>query len=122
MNKQRVEQILARFARQRILVVGDLMLDRYIRGTVSRISPEAPVPVVHVTKERHVPGGASNVASNVRSLAGQASVSSVIGRDASGRELKKLLQKNKVEVKGLLELPHFHTIVKTRIRADRSPG
>ena len=72
------KKILARFSRQRILVVGDLMLDRYVYGGVSRISPEAPVPVVHVTHEKSMPGGASNVAWNVRSLGGRAAVSGIL--------------------------------------------
>ena len=84
----RAKKILGRFSRQRILVVGDLMLDRYIYGGVSRISPEAPVPIVHVTHEKSMPGGASNVAWNVQSLGGRAAVCGVLGKDANGRELK----------------------------------
>jgi rfaE bifunctional protein kinase chain/domain len=70
-----------------VLVVGDLMLDRFVYGTVSRISPEAPVPVVKVTKETSMPGGASNVACNIRALGGKAAVAGMIGKDAAGVEL-----------------------------------
>jgi D-beta-D-heptose 7-phosphate kinase/D-beta-D-heptose 1-phosphate adenosyltransferase len=72
MNISRVKQLTNMFARQRILVVGDLMLDKYIHGSVDRISPEAPVPVVRVGRERQVPGGAANVASNICAFGGQA--------------------------------------------------
>ena len=113
------KKILARFSRQRILVVGDLMLDRYVYGGVSRISPEAPVPVVHVTHEKSMPGGASNVAWNVRSLGGRAAVSGILGRDATGRELKRLLTRGGVLVSGALEIGDFRTTVKERVIAER---
>ena len=112
-------KILGRFSRQRILVVGDLMLDRYVYGVVSRISPEAPVPVVHVTHEKSMPGGASNVAWNVRSLGGGAAVSGILGRDATGRELKKLLTRGGVSVTGAMEVEGFRTTVKERVIAER---
>ncbi len=119
MNRSLVESILGRFARQRILVVGDLMLDRYIRGTVSRISPEAPVPVVHVTEERSVPGGASNVAHNVAALGGRGAVAGVLGRDDAGTDLLNVLRERRVNVDAVLRLPEYRTIVKTRVLAER---
>ena len=73
--------LIAKFNGQRILVVGDLMLDRYVYGRVNRISPEAPVPVVRVIKEKNMPGGAANVARNVQALGGQAMLCGVVGRD-----------------------------------------
>ena len=78
---------LNRFRRLRILVVGDLMLDEFIYGRVSRISPEAPVPVVHVEKESAYPGGAANVARNLASLGIHAELSGGIGQDATAQEL-----------------------------------
>ena len=69
-TQKRASQLLRKFPRRRVLVVGDLMLDRYVYGSVTRISPEAPVPVVKVAKETSMPGGASNVACNVRALGG----------------------------------------------------
>ncbi|HEY8241733.1 MAG TPA: PfkB family carbohydrate kinase [Kiritimatiellia bacterium] len=115
----RAKPILKRFADQRILVVGDLMLDRYIYGHVSRISPEAPVPVVHVSHEKSMPGGASNVAANIRALGGASGVAGIMGLDAPAGELMGLLAKNGVGVGGVLELPDIKTTVKIRVIAER---
>ncbi|MFM7293583.1 MAG: D-glycero-beta-D-manno-heptose-7-phosphate kinase [Burkholderiales bacterium] len=98
----------------RVLVVGDVMLDRYWFGEVSRISPEAPVPVVHVNKTEERPGGAANVARNIASLGGQATLLSVVGDDEPGRTLATLLEQERVTT-------HFHkdaalpTTVKLRV-------
>lgn len=98
----------------RVLVVGDVMLDRYWFGEVSRISPEAPVPVVHVKKTEERPGGAANVARNIASLGGQATLLSVVGDDEPGRTLATLLEQERVTT-------HFHkdaalpTTVKLRV-------
>ncbi len=98
----------------RVLVVGDVMLDRYWFGDVSRISPEAPVPIVHVQKTEERPGGAANVARNIASLGGQATLLSVVGDDEPGRILAQLLEQDKVAT-------HFHkdatlpTTVKLRV-------
>lgn len=107
------------FRGKKVLVVGDLMLDRYICGSVSRISPEAPVPVVQVTQERDVPGGAANVALNIQALGGQAIVAGVVGSDQSGRELLALLQRQKISTEGVLVVKDFVTTVKTRVLAER---
>ena len=80
----------------RVLVVGDVMLDRYWFGDVSRISPEAPVPVVHVQRTEERPGGAANVARNIASLGGKATLLSVVGDDEAGRTLAALLDKERV--------------------------
>lgn len=82
--------------RARVLVVGDVMLDRYWFGEVSRISPEAPVPIVKVDRIEERPGGAANVARNVSALGAKAALLSVVGRDEAGRYLKQLLQREKV--------------------------
>ena len=116
---ERARQILSAFGRQRILVVGDLMLDRYIYGSVSRLSPEAPVPVVRVTHEKSMPGGASNVAWNVRSLGARAAVAGVIGSDHAGDELRKVLADDGVSVEGAMGFEGARTTVKTRIIAER---
>lgn len=79
-----------------VLVVGDVMLDRYWFGDVSRISPEAPVPVVHVQRTEERPGGAANVARNIVSMGGKATLLSVVGDDEAGRSLAALLEKEKV--------------------------
>jgi D-beta-D-heptose 7-phosphate kinase/D-beta-D-heptose 1-phosphate adenosyltransferase len=115
----RVQELLQQFQRQRIAVVGDLMLDRYIYGAVSRISPEAPVPVIHVQHEKAMPGGASNVAANIRALGGQVAICGLLGRDSAGRELREILIKNGVSTEGILDLPDLRTTVKTRVIAER---
>lgn len=83
----------ATLGRARVLVVGDVMLDRYLFGDVSRISPEAPVPIVKVTREEERPGGAGNVARNAAALGAQVSLLSVIGRDEVGKRLRELIVK-----------------------------
>ena len=80
-----------RLAACRILVVGDVMLDRYWHGEVARISPEAPVPVVHVRREENRPGGAANVALNIQTLGAQATLLSMVGQDEAARSLQALL-------------------------------
>jgi len=113
----------------RLLVVGDVMLDQFIRGRVSRISPEAPVPVVHVVGEDFHLGGAANVAANVRSLGGRAAIVGVIGTDAHGRRVARELALIGVSSAGLVRANGTATIRKTRIvahqqqvvRLDREP-
>ena len=118
-TQKRVAQLLKKFSRRRILVVGDLMLDRYVYGTVSRISPEAPVPVVKVVRETSMPGGASNVACNVRALGGKAAVAGLLGKDAAGVELRWLLADAQVDVECAMMFAGAGTIVKERIIAER---
>ncbi len=114
-----VRSLLRRFGKQGILVVGDPMLDRYIYGAVNRISPEAPVPVVKVMEERTLPGGAANVARNVRSLGGNAVLSGIIGGDQAGRDLMRVLSGEGVSTGGMMVLERCRTTVKTRIMAGR---
>ena len=83
-------------AHARVLVVGDVMLDRYWFGDVSRVSPEAPVPIVHVQRTEERPGGAANVARNIASLGGQATLLAVVGDDEAGRSLAALLANERV--------------------------
>jgi D-glycero-beta-D-manno-heptose-7-phosphate kinase len=116
---KRARQILANGRRQRVLVIGDLMLDRYIYGGVSRISPEAPVPVISVTHEKIMPGGAANVAWNIQSLEGRAAVCGVLGRDRAGVELTALLRRNRVGVDGAMVFAKSRTTVKMRVVAER---
>lgn len=116
---RRAKDLLAGFRRQRVAVVGDLMLDRYLEGTVDRISPEAPVPVVRVRSERSVPGGASNVAVNLRAMGGGASVCGLVGRDAAGRDLLRMLRAARVGTTGVTRPAGLRTTVKTRILAER---
>ena len=119
MNPARLARIVRRFPRVRLLVVGDVMLDQFIWGRVSRISPEAPVPVVHVTEESFHLGGAANVAANVRALGGHAQVVGVVGRDAAGRRVIDELRRLGVGVSGILQSRSHPTIRKIRIVAHQ---
>jgi rfaE bifunctional protein kinase chain/domain len=92
-----MDQIRERLQSARVLVVGDAMLDRYLFGSVDRISPEAPVPVVRVTREEERLGGAANVAFNVKSLGAHATLITVVGDDEAARRLQQLLKSNGVE-------------------------
>ena len=98
----------------RVLVVGDVMLDRYWFGDVTRISPEAPVPVVHVQRTEERPGGAANVARNIASLGGKATLLSVVGDDEAGRTLATLLEKAHVTTMFHKDA-QFPTTVKLRV-------
>lgn len=98
----------------RVLVVGDVMLDRYWFGDVSRISPEAPVPVVKVEKSEERPGGAANVARNIAALGAQAALLSVVGADEAGAALAKLLAASAIDA-SLHEDPQLNTTVKLRV-------
>ncbi len=103
------------FRRARVLVVGDLMLDRYIWGRVERISPEAPVPVVEVLRDSYNLGGAANVAANVVSLGARATVLGVVGTDLAGQTLEQMLRDRAIQC-ALIE-DRRPTTVKTRVIA-----
>ncbi len=113
----RVRAVVRAFSGCRVLVVGDIILDRYVWGAVERISPEAPVPVVHVTRESVMPGGAGNVARNVAALGGQVELVAATGEDDTGRELARLLGDWKIDTTGLVVEPGRPTTVKTRVIA-----
>jgi D-beta-D-heptose 7-phosphate kinase/D-beta-D-heptose 1-phosphate adenosyltransferase len=108
---------IARFADARVLVIGDLMLDEFIWGKVSRISPEAPVPVVNVTGETYYPGGAANVARNLREFGAKTSLMGTVGDDANGERLCRLLGAAGIETSGVQRASTGYTTVKTRIIA-----
>src|SRR6266699_5795823 len=103
MNLKRLEQILDRAPSRRITVIGDLMLDEFVWGKVGRISPEAPVPVVEVIGESFYPGGAANVARNLREFVDRGSVIGLIGKDRSGQQLRKLLAEQKIDISNAVE-------------------
>jgi D-glycero-beta-D-manno-heptose-7-phosphate kinase len=117
MKFARVEELLQRFPSKRILVIGDLMLDEFVWGRVSRISPEAPVPVVEVVRESYYPGGAANVARNVREFTPSISVMGLVGEDGHAARLRQLLTENGIGLDALQSDRTFQTIVKTRIIA-----
>ena len=114
-TSQRCRAIFEAAAIKRFVVVGDLMLDEFVWGKVSRISPEAPVPVVHVTGESWFPGGAANVARNLHEFAGSVAVAGITGADAAGERLLGLLADIGVDVANVHRDAAWATIVKTRI-------
>src|ERR1035441_10684097 len=106
-----------RFKRLKTLVIGDLMLDHYVWGTVSRISPEAPVPVVHMSRETEMPGGAGNVAVNMAALGAQVYIVGLLGQDQAGDRLISLLQRGLILTELVVRTGERSTILKTRIIA-----
>ena len=117
MDLSRLEEILDRAPSMRIMVIGDLMLDEFVWGKVGRISPEAPVPVVEVTGESFYPGGAANVARNLREFVDSVAVIGMLGKDRSGQQLRELLTAQNIDTSNAVEDETFRTIVKTRIIA-----
>lgn len=117
MNKERAQEILAGFAGKKVLVIGDVMLDEYIWGSVNRISPEAPVMVVDADRYSHVPGGAANVVNNICALDGRSAVAGIIGEDDGGRDLKAALENEGADTSGLIAVSDRPTTRKTRIIA-----
>lgn len=120
-RSQRLELLrtIPRFKGRRVFVIGDLMLDEYIRGTVSRISPEAPVPVVRVTSETRIPGGAGNVVSNLAALGAEVSVAGVVGDDDAGRALLDILSARGVDTDAVVIDDGRRTTQKCRVVAER---
>jgi D-beta-D-heptose 7-phosphate kinase/D-beta-D-heptose 1-phosphate adenosyltransferase len=118
MKPERLQQILQGVSDKRFLVIGDLMLDEFVWGKVGRISPEAPVPVVEVTSESFYPGGAANVARNLRQFAEDVAVVGMVGKDRGGEQLRGLLAREKIDMSNAIEEDSFRTIVKTRIIAQ----
>ncbi len=119
LSSERLRELMANVRHTRVLVVGDVMLDQFIWGTVNRISPEAPVPVVELERESFMPGGAANVARNLTALGCPADLFSVHGRDEAGRSLRSLLIAQDVGCEGLLEDPKRTTSIKTRVIAHQ---
>ena len=112
-----LKKIINKFNKAKILVLGDVILDEYIGGSVDRISPEAPVPVVWANKHTFTPGGAANVANNIRSLGGGVYLVGVIGKDKNANILLSELKRRKITTEGIFSDPRRHTTVKTRIVA-----
>jgi len=117
MNRKRIHNILTAASSKRLLVIGDVMLDEFVWGKVSRISPEAPVPVVEVSRESSYPGGAANVARNLAEFTKSVRVLGVVGRDSFGGQLRGLLAEEHIQTDCLVEVASQPTIVKTRIIA-----
>ena len=117
-STHKLKRIIQGFAGQKILVVGDLMLDRYLWGRVDRISPEAPVPVVEVMSESSRPGGAANVAANLAALDAEPVVFGVVGDDAAGEEIR-----NHLRSRGVDPTPEeFHAMMQRILATGKKVG
>ena len=119
LTPRRVQELLAAARKTRVLVVGDAMLDQFIWGSVSRISPEAPVPVVDFQRESFMPGGAANVARNLSALGAQTELLAVVGEDDPAERLRELLRGHRVGCGGLIPQADRPTSIKTRIVAHQ---
>lgn len=109
------EELFNSFSKKRVLVVGDVMVDAYLNGRVTRISPEAPVPIVNLTSSEDRLGGAANVALNLRSLGAEPILCSMVGSDAGGDSFVNLLEKRKLSTDGIIQSQSVKTTVKTRV-------
>jgi D-beta-D-heptose 7-phosphate kinase/D-beta-D-heptose 1-phosphate adenosyltransferase len=116
-DPKRAEALIDSFRRRTVLVLGDLMLDEYLFGQVSRISPEAPVPVVEVSQEKYLLGGAANVAWNIASLGARTVPVGVVGRDRPRQTIVAEFARRKISRAGLVVDAGRHTTIKTRIVA-----
>jgi D-beta-D-heptose 7-phosphate kinase/D-beta-D-heptose 1-phosphate adenosyltransferase len=119
LSAARAGEILSAARKTRILVVGDVMLDQFIWGGVSRISPEAPVPVLDFQRESFMPGGAANVSRNLADLNVPTEIFGAIGRDDAGGQLQQLLNRQGIRCTGLVKSAGRHTSVKTRVVAHQ---
>lgn len=119
MGLTRLHRLVQRFAGVRVLVIGDLMLDQFVWGDVSRISPEAPVPIVRVRRQEMRAGGAGNVVSNITALGGRAAACGFVGRDAAGRALLACLRDAGGELLGVVSSSAVSTTSKTRVIAHQ---
>ena len=116
-STKRALEIIDKFSRSKVVVVGDLMVDQFIWGKVSRISPEAPVPVVEVTSENFLLGGSANVLNNISSVGGKVHVTGIIGPDDMGRLLVRKFREMNIDTNGIIVEHDRPTTVKTRIIA-----
>lgn len=115
MNARELLPLLETLARPRVLIVGDLILDRYVFGTVERISPEAPIPVLAARRTEVRLGGAGNVAANLRALEAEVEILGVVGKDARAEDMRRLFTHAGVDMGGVLELSDRPTTEKTRM-------
>ena len=118
MKKSRYNKITSQFHKRIVLVVGDLMLDKYLWGRTNRISPEAPVPIVDINKIDYRPGGAANVALNLSALGCNVIIIGIIGSDSDGKNLLNLLKKYNIDCSKIVISDNRYTTVKTRIMSQ----
>ena len=109
------DKLLSKIAKEKILIIGDVMIDAYMWGNVSRISPEAPVPVVAITRREQRLGGAANVALNIESLGATPIICSVLGNDDNGREFQQIMYQNNMDRRGIITSDNRITTVKSRV-------
>ncbi|MBW2027587.1 MAG: D-glycero-beta-D-manno-heptose-7-phosphate kinase [Deltaproteobacteria bacterium] len=117
-NVDEFRQYIDRFRETNILVLGDVIMDEYVWGNVSRISPEAPVPVVEVKEETQMLGGAANVINNICSLGGRPLLCGVIGEDRTGEDILREIKGLGLRTDGLIKVPNRRTSIKTRVVAQ----
>jgi D-beta-D-heptose 7-phosphate kinase/D-beta-D-heptose 1-phosphate adenosyltransferase len=117
LDRRRIEKLIASFGSLRLLVVGDVMLDEYLWGDVERVSPEAPVPVVHVKRQSLTLGGAGNVVRNVVAMGAECAVCAVVGEDRAGDRVIELLEDLGVDPSGVIRVADRPTTRKTRVEA-----
>jgi D-glycero-beta-D-manno-heptose-7-phosphate kinase len=116
----RTDDIISRLSQPRIMVIGDVVLDEYLYGTATRLSREAPIPVLEFVRRASIPGAAANPAHNIAALGARAVLAGVVGDDQEGRQLLDLLRENKVDPACILVDPSRPTTVKTRIVSQGS--
>lgn len=119
-KKEHVRELFRSFNNLNVLIIGDVMIDSYLWGKVSRISPEAPVPIISVTNKEIRLGGAANVALNIQALGANPILCSVIGVDLEGQNFLDLLKKQKLSQKGILKSRDRVTTVKTRVIGNKA--
>ncbi len=115
-SPQKLKNMLSKLSSGKVLVIGDLMLDTYLIGDSTRISPEAPVPVVKIAETKHVLGGAGNVARAITALGGKSTIIGVVGKDFQAKEMQNLFEKENVN-SSLLAVESRSTTIKTRVLA-----
>lgn len=115
LERGRADEILKQIQNRKVAVLGDLMLDEYLFGEVSRISPEAPVPIVRITRERSVLGGAANVSANLKAIGATPALVGVLGKDRAGHCLLETLEKEGIDGAGIVMEPGRPTTLKTRV-------
>lgn len=109
------KEVFDKFSHKKVLVIGDVMIDAYLRGRVERISPEAPVPIIHLKKTEERLGGAANVALNIQALGAEAILCSVIGKDNNSDKFIELMHANQLSTEGIVQTLDRRTTVKTRV-------
>src|SRR5579864_6235423 len=115
LSQTKLESLSNAFSKARIAVIGDLMLDRYLFGTVSRLSPEAPVPILDIYKDEWRLGGAANVANNIHTLGSNALLIGVVGDDSKGSRIRKMLEDIGLSSEGIITDSDRPTTIKTRV-------